>query len=305
MSATLSPRRECVAAPFSQHVSPVGDSVSSLIIDPAMGMAGDMFVAALVGLGAPAERAVEIMEASAEPIGGADVAFHREPLPDATLAWRIAATDRTTREPLELHQATEFLTASLWAAGVADPYASFAARALGILGHAEQHAHAGFHHAEHHDKRVVLHEAQDIIMDLAATAWGLQWLGVSLEHASCHAPVYVGGGHVRFSHGRFAVPTPATAQILAHHAIPWVRGPMDFEQLTPTGAAILAALRPRFVSRRAVSGAQRVGVGLGSRTTVPPNALTLTLEVGSPLRTSAGGEPEEHTAAPPGEAVSA
>lgn len=55
-------------------------------------------------------------------------------------------------------------------------------------------------------------------------------------------PVAAGGGETTFSHGTYPVPSPAVTEIAA--AADWrlVGGPVDRELLTPTGAAILAAV---------------------------------------------------------------
>lgn len=256
-----------------------------LTIDPASGMAGDMFAAALVGLGVPADAVAALMESAAEPIGGAEVTIRCERLPDGSPAHRIESRLRTLRPPLVLDEAVEHVERSIRRAGVTGPYASFALSALRILGHAERHAHEDL--AEHgHEARdsdgVMLHEAQDIVMEVTAAAWGLQWLHVALDEVTCMQPVFVGRGTVRFSHGEFPVPAPATARILGHHAIPWAEGPHAFEQLTPTGAAILAALRPRYVERHPLRAGKRRGAGCGVRTTDPPNVLILTLAQGPP-----------------------
>lgn len=61
-------------------------------------------------------------------------------------------------------------------------------------------------------------------------------------------PVSVGGGCVICSHGKLSVPAPAVAVILRESGIPWHGGPLDTELFTPTGAAILAALKPGTVT---------------------------------------------------------
>jgi len=66
------------------------------------------------------------------------------------------------------------------------------------------------------------------------------------------------------SHGRLPVPAPATRAILEEHHISYQSGPVEAELLTPTGAAILAALSPTFVDReQAEISYVHVGVGLG------------------------------------------
>ena len=97
------------------------------------------------------------------------------------------------------------------------------------------------------------------------------------------APVRVSGGvTATTSHGRLPIPASATKAILTQHQIPYASGPVDAELLTPTGAAILAALAPTFVARGSEpQGELRVGVGLGHRTFDRPNALRLMQVPGS------------------------
>ncbi|EMA63768.1 nickel pincer cofactor biosynthesis protein LarC, partial [Halorubrum kocurii] len=55
-------------------------------------------------------------------------------------------------------------------------------------------------------------------------------------------PVATGGGAVEMSHGVYPVPAPATTEVVAGADFSVVGGPVDRELLTPTGAAILAAV---------------------------------------------------------------
>ena len=133
------------------------------------------------------------------------------------------------------------------------------------------HSHAG--------EEAMLHEAQDILLDVVAAAVGLQSLGVDLHEVVCFSPVSVGGGTISFSHGVLPAPAPATTAILKRHRIPHVAGPVDVELLTPTGAALLAALHPLWMCRQALDESQVVarGMGLGTRNLRPLNALRLAL----------------------------
>ena len=133
------------------------------------------------------------------------------------------------------------------------------------------HSHAG--------EEAVLHEAQDILLDVMGAAKGLESIGIGPEDVVCLTPVSVGGGTITFSHGTLPVPAPAVTAILKRHHIPHVSGPVDAELLTPTGAAILAALRPRWQCRGmgAMGKPVAVGLGLGTRKLTPLNGLRLTL----------------------------
>jgi tRNA-Thr(GGU) m(6)t(6)A37 methyltransferase TsaA len=103
------------------------------------------------------------------------------------------------------------------------------------------HGHHG--HLHHHSSDdALLHEAQDILIDITGCVTGLQLLDIEPE-AIITNPVSVGNGTVNFSHGKLPVPAPATDIILKKYNIPWKYGPVNTELCTPTGAAILAALK--------------------------------------------------------------
>ncbi|MEF8860108.1 MAG: nickel pincer cofactor biosynthesis protein LarC [Halolamina sp.] len=55
-------------------------------------------------------------------------------------------------------------------------------------------------------------------------------------------PLFTGGGEVTFSHGTYPVPSPAVVEIAERADWSLRGGPIDTELLTPTGAAILAAV---------------------------------------------------------------
>jgi uncharacterized protein (TIGR00299 family) protein len=75
-------------------------------------------------------------------------------------------------------------------------------------------------------------------------------------------PVAGGGGEVEMSHGVYPVPTPATTEIAAGADFSMVGGPVDRELLTPTGAAVLAAVAEG-VDRSPALDVDAVGYGAG------------------------------------------
>ncbi len=245
--------------------------MSLLVIDPVCGMAGDMFCAALLDLGVEKQEMIDVMQQVARNLGKANINCQNETRLDIR---GIRLNCEYTLQ--DLHSSSDFLSEILQKAysehSIHGEYKEYADRTFSILKQAEQAAHkkisggdqkkASDHHAVH------LHEAQDIIVDIIGSAWALQQLDVQLKKVCCVAPVAVGGGEIRFSHGSFSVPAPATAEIVARYAIPTASGPVDTELLTPTGAALLAALGPTFVDRaeRSFSFPQlvRSGVGFGS-----------------------------------------
>ncbi len=79
--------------------------------------------------------------------------------------------------------------------------------------------------------------AVDSIVDMLGTAVGLEMLGV--ETLSC-GPLPIGRGFVQCAHGRMPLPAPATAYLL--RGMTTVGVDRTVETVTPTGAAIVAAL---------------------------------------------------------------
>ncbi len=135
----------------------------------------------------------------------------------------------------------------------------------------------------HTAEKTVLHEAQDILIDIVGAALGLQTLSIRPGKVIGMRPVAVGGGYVRFSHGLLPVPAPAVAAILKKYRIPHITGPVETELLTPTGAAILAALDAEWLPPVYFAGEQKEweklgsGCGMGSKKMDRPNIVELFL----------------------------
>ena len=112
----------------------------------------------------------------------------------------------------------------------------------------------------------------DTITDIVCSAVGLCSLKVDCWHAS---EINVGAGFVECAHGTFPVPAPATAELLK--GIPtYCAGPKK-ELVTPTGAALLRALKCTYGGPPNLA-AESIGYGAGSRNPDRfPNVLRLTL----------------------------
>ncbi len=129
----------------------------------------------------------------------------------------------------------------------------------------------------HREEKAVLHEAADILVDLVGAARALESLRVEPEGAVYLSPISVGGGSIEGSHGRLEVPAPAALRILRQYRLVHVSGPSECELLTPTGAALLAALVSRSRPRELGPPGNRLGSGhgFGTRRLEPPNLLRL------------------------------
>jgi uncharacterized protein (TIGR00299 family) protein len=120
---------------------------------------------------------------------------------------------------------------------------------------------------------VRLHEvgALDALVDVTGTCAGLHALGVTEVRVG---PLpWPEGGSVRTAHGDLPLPPPAVVHLLVGH--PTFGSGERFEQVTPTGAALVRALA-RGTSVPAGFVPRAVGLGAGTRDAGRlPNALRL------------------------------
>lgn len=140
------------------------------------------------------------------------------------------------------------------------------------------------HHIAPED--VEFHEvgAVDSIVDTVGAAIGFDALGV--ERFLCSA-INVGGGFIHCQHGVYPVPAPATAELLRAATV--YSKHASAELVTPTGAAILAAVVNEFGTLPEVS-VERIGYGAGSKQFQDfPNCLRLMLCTEQPAASSFPG----------------
>ena len=123
-------------------------------------------------------------------------------------------------------------------------------------------------HGKQIDK-IHFHEigAIDTIIDVAGALIGIKKLGIEKIYCS---KINVGTGFVEFSHGKFPVPAPATAQILKN--IPIYHDGTQSELATPTGAAIITDLASEFGEMPCMN-VEKIGYGAGSKDLGHPNLL--------------------------------
>jgi pyridinium-3,5-bisthiocarboxylic acid mononucleotide nickel chelatase len=213
-------------------------------LNPASGISGDMFLGALLDLGAPldgvraavAATGLTGWELSAERVTRGGVGATR-----AVVTVTDTATERRAAE----------LLARVGRAG-----SGVAAAAVRAIAEVE----ANIHGVPVDD--VHLHEigGLDTVVDTVGVGAALDLLGVSEVHCG---PVALGSGTVATRHGVLPVPAPATAALLAG-AGAQVTGAGTGETVTPTGAALLVAAGARF-GRVPAMALRGVGYGAGGR----------------------------------------
>ncbi|MCK4550548.1 MAG: DUF111 family protein [Candidatus Aenigmarchaeota archaeon] len=220
-----------------------------LAIDPRYGISGDIACAGLIGLGGDADKITGAMEYAGGRIGTMKVTSRYY---DGAVRLDICLK----KEGKHLHEseAKAILENTFEHIPLETAYQTIAKNALAVLCDAERYVHGNdprLHHMIHHHQHggdtpteAVLHEASDIVADVAGFAAGLQELKITdvvyLDY------VNAGNGTITFSHGTLDVPAPATEHILNSHDIPWQKSLEHYNEMaTPTGVSLLAGCRAK------------------------------------------------------------
>lgn len=226
----------------------------TLIIDGTSGISGDMTVAALLDLGASGEHLRE--QLATLPVDGFEIAVSRvnkhgidacdfdvqlaEELEnhDHDMAWLYGneAAAEHMHEHHHHHRSLADVTSIIDGSQLSDGAKRRALAIFTALAAAEAKAHGKT------PETVMFHEvgAIDSIVDVCSVAICLDDLGVEdvvVESLS------EGHGTIRCAHGHMPIPVPAVVNLCQAGNIALAPAPVTGELVTPTGAAIVAALR--------------------------------------------------------------
>lgn len=163
------------------------------------------------------------------------------------------------------HRGLKEITEIIEHSSITDRAKEIALRIFHVIAGAEAKAHGESIDTVH------FHEvgAVDSIVDIVAVAVCLDVLDITevIVPYLCE-----GTGSVRCQHGILPVPVPAVANIVAEHQIPLKLTNQVGELVTPTGAAIVAAIR---TSERLPESMkiQKIGLGAGKRKYERPSIL--------------------------------
>jgi hypothetical protein len=238
--------------------------------DAGSGISGDMTVAALLDAGG-ARLGVDRLRAalSSLGVGGYEISTERVQVDGVSAAsFRVAIQAHDARAHMHhhhergehahdhAHRDWRTIRTMIEQAGERGLGAGVVERATAIFG--ELAGAEGRVHGVAPDD-VHFHEvgAVDSIVDIVATAWCLDELGVE---ACFVGPLPSGSGTVRSEHGLLPVPAPATVELLCGFEV--IAGDGEGELVTPTGAAILRALAKPL---RPIFRLQSAGAGAGTR----------------------------------------
>jgi uncharacterized protein (TIGR00299 family) protein len=219
------------------------------------GISGDMTLGALVDAGVDREIFLDIVRRLSL---GAELTF------ESVKRGSFRATYARVIAPHEhAHRHLHHVEAIIDKAGLDARDAELARRIFLKLAEAESKAHGS------DIKKVHFHEvgAVDSIVDIVCAAVGLNRLKVDRFECS---PLPPGRGSVRAAHGRMPLPAPGTAELLK--GVPIAESTADFEQTTPTGAAIAVTVCERFGPLPAMT---IEAIGHGAGTADPPDLANL------------------------------
>jgi uncharacterized protein (TIGR00299 family) protein len=229
-------------------------------VDTFSGISGDMMVGALLHLGVSLDTLRE--ELSKLPLSGYQLYYTgREQSGIQAVKFHVEVHD-------PLHERSFRAIAQMLRESIlTPPVKETALRIFTVLAEAEGRVHGVAPDAVH------FHEvgAIDSIVDIVGTAFGLHNLSIEDVYVS---PLPMGKGLVPSRHGVLPIPGPATVELLKGWPVRLEDG--SAEMVTPTGAAIVAALGHRGALPQMQVSA--VGYGAGERTLPDrPNLLRIIL----------------------------
>jgi pyridinium-3,5-bisthiocarboxylic acid mononucleotide nickel chelatase len=218
------------------------------VLDPASGIAGDMFIGALVDVGLDrawlerlpstlglAQVGVRIADVERSAVRCVKVDFDIPPQPHG-------------RAVSEIHRLID-------AVSLPEKVARLAHAAFEAIASIESEIHGVAPDDLH------LHEvgAVDAILDVVGSIWGAEQLGIERIY---NTKVSLGDGTVKTAHGILPVPAPATIRLLEGFNVR--HGPTGSGELTtPTGAALLRVLSKGAPPSEYIP--RRSGYGAGTR----------------------------------------
>jgi len=231
-----------------------------LFFDAFSGLAGDMTIAALLDLGAP----LAVVEDAVATLGLSGFHLHvghRHRSAIVATHFDVRVADGQPRR--DYREIDALLANSKLDPSVRD----LSRRIFRRLGEAEARVHRMPLESVH------FHEvgAVDALVDIVGAAALLTYVGARVVST----PLPMGRGFVRSEHGKMPNPPPAVVECL--RGIPTYSVDIDFELVTPTGAAILATVAKRFM-RWPTLTPTRVGYGAGTKElSERPNLLRVVL----------------------------
>jgi len=229
-------------------------------LDCFSGISGDMFLGALLDLGLPFKELEKAI--SSLPFHGYSV-DHRKEMKNGLSATRfLVSVDEHHHVHRNLTDIEEIITEGQ----LKNDVKQRSMRIFRAIAEVEGSIHS------HPPEKVHFHEvgAVDSIIDIVGAAFGVDYLGITAINSS-HIPL--GSGFVRSGHGTIPVPAPATIALLK--GVPVYNSGLEYELVTPTGAALIKEFVDSFEGMPPMI-VKNIGYGAGTRD-IPgrPNLLRI------------------------------
>ncbi len=245
-------------------------------VDAIGGLAGDMLLGGLLDAGADVERVGRgLRQLGADGVELSVAKVHRHGI----LAVGVSTVTGDPQAPDRPHRSWADVRVLLDRAGLAERPLARAQAIFKRLAEAEGRVHGVA------PETVEFHEVGglDSIGDICGIVLALEELGV--DEVAC-SPLPSPRGFVDAAHGRLPLPAPATVELLRGAPIHGVD--LDLELVTPTGAAVVAALAGEFGPLPGMR-LETVGYGAGSRDLEACPNLVRVL-IGERLATAGAGQ---------------
>jgi uncharacterized protein (TIGR00299 family) protein len=229
-----------------------------LHIDPFSGIAGDMFLGALLDAGASADDVAAAFDdlPVREQFELMVARVQRHAISATDLKVRVIANHHNHGHSHHHHHVHyPALVTMVDALRTTDRGRQRARRIIDALARAEARVHGVA------IEKVHFHEvgAVDSIVDMLGSAVAMELLNIESVSAG---PLPLSRGFIKCQHGRMPLPAPATAYLM--QGLPTVGVDREGELVTPTGAAIVAAVADTFGPSPAMT-VDKIGYGAGDR----------------------------------------
>lgn len=230
-----------------------------LYLECNSGISGDMTVSALLDLGASRERLEN--ELKKLPLTGYRTVIGKTQKNGIDACAFFVEIEEGVSQPMRDYQQIKEL---LLRSELEDNTKKLALTIFAVLAKAEAKVHGtDMEHVHFHEVGAV-----DSIVDIVAAAVCFTDLGIKQVAVGT---LTEGKGTTWCQHGRIPVPVPATAELIREYGLPMKIIDVDGEMITPTGAAIAAALRNCELPEKFL--VEKIGIGSGEKDFPHANVL--------------------------------
>lgn len=224
--------------------------MKAIYLDIFSGISGDMFLGALIDLGASADKIKQALSSLKITF---DIKVQRQRRLVPSMNVEVLSHDKVGRKVSDIIRLIKKSTLDDWIKNTSS-------EVFRRIGDVETKMHG--------NKNVQLHEIGmvDSIVDIVGVVTAIHQLGIDKIYSS---PISLGRGFIDSHHGKLAVPVPATIELL--RGMPVYFTDIQTELVTPTGAGLLSVLVDEFTYPSFI--VDKVGYGMGKRSLPQPNIL--------------------------------